>query len=87
MDWTSLRCKSVLQTRSVLVQTHHSIHAKIIRDYREEDQAERKGRERNLSNTFIQYIWNLKNELFHCLHFSKLVNMNNFIFLKHIYRA
>lgn len=35
MDWTSLSYKSEFQTRSVLVQTHHSIHVEIISDYKE----------------------------------------------------
>lgn len=34
MDWTSLSYKSEFQTRSVLVQTHHSIHVEIIGNYK-----------------------------------------------------
>lgn len=32
VHWAGLRGQPVLQTRSVLVQTHHSIHAEIICD-------------------------------------------------------
>lgn len=53
VDWTNLRCEPVLQARSVLVQTHHSVHAKIISHYRKRNGEAEAGREKYSVNTLL----------------------------------